>query len=1131
MAQGATGRMRCSSCQSEFPDGVEACPLCGAAAAATCPSCGTLLRAIAKFCSECGAALTGAAERVGACARDASAERRQLTIMICDIVGSTALAAQLDPEDLREVLAACFRCVTEVVTRRGGFLARFMGDAALIYFGYPQAQENDVERAVRAGLEIVENVRQLEPLAGHQPSIRVGIATGLVVVGDTGRTGLSTIDQDVIGATPNLAARLQAIAGPGEVVIGASTHRLAGGLFEYRDLGSIVLKGFDEPMQAWQVLRPRAVESRFDAQYEAGRSTLIGREEELALLRRRWQQIESGGRVVLLVGEPGIGKSRIRRALQERIAGEHHIRLNFYCSPQHSDSAFYPVIHRFEQLAGFLNDDTAERKVAKLELFYRRAGADPAQVAIIAELLSLPVEQRQGQAELSPEQRKEQTVDALLQPLMLLSTRHPMLLVVEDVHWIDPSSLELLGLLIERVARLRMLLVVTARPEFSPPWPNHAHVTRVTLSRLHRDEAAALARETAGGRQLPDAVLDQILGRADGVPLFIEELTKAVLESGIVRERRGGYVLGEAPSIAAIPTTLHDSLMARLHRSGGLREVAQVGAAIGREFSAELLRAVSGLPANQVGDAVDKLVRFALLSRRADAPSTTYVFRHALIRDAAYGTLLREQRQKLHARIAAAIEERFPHLATQQPELLGHHCAEAGLIEKAVAYWGKAGRKAAARHAKIEAAVHFRRALKLLATLPPTPDRRRQELDLECGLGWALMAARIGAEETGQSYVRARKLCEELGDAASLMPVLGGLVMFHLGRCELGLARRTAEDLLRLGQEHADARASLAGHVFIGICSYWVGEFAAARRQLEHVLRFPLPVPEADRSSAAVAARDMLIGARCFLALTLLALGSPDQAARCSAETVAQSRALRTPQVLARELTYAALFNLLRRADEAALALAEEAITLAVERHYSFWREIAQIIRGAALAAHGSAAEGLRLARIGAADRARTGSLGGQPYFLALVAQLCERTEQPDEAWEVLRNALDMVEQTGERWFEPELHRLRGEWLRAHRADAQSDAEAEALFSNALALAQRQGAKLWSLRAALSLARLWASQGKRAGAGELLGSIYRTFTEGFDAPDLVEAKALIDELARANESDRRQAGSAHAHFG
>ncbi|MGO8918596.1 MAG: AAA family ATPase [Stellaceae bacterium] len=1030
--------------------------------------------------------------------------------MMCDIVGSTTLASQLDPEDLRDLIGACFRCVSDVVTRLGGVVARFMGDAALVYFGYPKANEDDVERAIRAALEVVDVMRRLTLFDGHKPRIRIGIATGLVVVGDTGRTGLLALDQDVVGATPTLAARLQTLAGPGEVVIASTTHRLAGALFDYRDLGLVALKGFDEPIRAWRVLGPRVVESRFDAQHEADASPLIGREEELSLLLRRWQQVQSGGgRVVMIWGEPGIGKSRIRRALQERLAGEHHLRMNFYCSPQHADSSFYPLVSRIEQWAGFAHEDTAEQKLFKLEGLLGRSISDPEQIGLIAELWSLQLGHRHRAPEHSPEQHKEKTIEALLAPLVALSARRPMLVVFEDLHWMDATSLELLGVLIERVARLRVLLVITARPEFSLPWPSHAHVTTMTLSRLNRSDAAALALGAAGGKHLPDAVLGQILARTDGVPLFIEELTKAVLESGLVQEREEAYVLESSFPAVAIPTTLHDTLMARLDRFGGVREVAQVGAAIGREFSSDVLRAVSGLPAKIIEERLEKLVQSELLSRRGDGPDGLYAFKHALIRDAAYSTLLRGQRQDLHARIATVLEERFPGLAEQQPELLGHHCSEAGLIEKAVAYWGKAGRKSAAHHAKVEAVVHFRRALALLASLPRTLDRQRQELDLESALGRALIAARIGAEETGQSYMRARKLCEDLGDATTLVPVLGGLIMFHLGRCELDQARRTADDLLRLGEKQMDVGASLAGHLFMGVCLYWVGELAPARHELERVLAFA--TPGTGQSSAAIAAWDMRIAAQCFLSLTLLVLGYPEQAMAHSREALAQSRELRPPQILVRELTYAGLFGLLRRAEDAALALVEEAISLATERGYPFWLEVAYIIRGFALTARGDTAEGLRLAREAAADRAKTGSIGGQTYFLGLLAQICERTDQPDEAWDLLRAALDMVERTGERFFEPELHRMRGEWLIAHRRDAQ--VRAEELFRKALAMARQRGAKLWELRAAMSLGRLWLSQGKDTNAREVLAPIYAGFTEGFDTPDLAEARTLLDTLA------------------
>jgi tetratricopeptide (TPR) repeat protein/type II secretory pathway predicted ATPase ExeA len=984
-----------------------------------------------------------------------------------------------------------------------------MGDAALAYFGYPKAHEDDAERAIRAGLQVVDAVRRLKPSDPSKLKIRVGIATGLVLVGDTSRTGLLALDQDVVGVTPSLAARLQAIAGPDEVVVSSSTRRLAAGLFEYRDLGPISLKGFDKPVSAWRVLAPRAIESRFDAQHEAGISPLVGREEELNLLVRRWQQAKSiGGRVILILGEPGIGKSRIRRALQEQLAGDHHIRMNFYCSPQHVDSPYYPIVNRIERWAGFANEDTAEQKASKLHSLLARSNVAPQQIGLVAELLSLQGAQRECLLAFTPEQRKQKTIEALLGPLTNLSKRRPMLVVVEDLHWIDPSSLEVLGLLLERVVRLRLLLVCTARTDFKLPWPSYAHMTVVTLSRLNQREATTLVRITAGGKLLPDAAVDQILARTDGVPLFIEELTKAVLESGLIREREGTYVLENSFASSAIPTTLHDSLMARLDRLGSVREVAQIGAVIGRDFSSEVLRAVSRLPARNVEQGLEHLVQVELLSRRGEVPSASYTFKHSLIRDAAYSTLLRGQRQDLHAHIAAVLEDRFPNLPKQEPELLGHHWTEAGLTEKAIGYWGEAGRNSAARHAKVEAIVHFRRALALLASLPRKTNHRRLELELECGLSRALMATRIGAEETGQSYMRARKLCDELNDTTTLVPVLGGLFMFHLGRCELGPARRTAEDLLQLGQNQSNEGASLAGNLFVGLCSYWGGEFAPAKDKFEQVLNFS--IAEGDLSSAAIAAWDIRIAARCFLSLTLLVLGYPEQALSHNQQALAQSRQLRPPQILVRELTYAGLFSLLRRAENSALELAEEAIFLATERRYPFWLEVAYIIRGFALAVRGHTAEGLRLAREGSVDRQKTGSIGGQTYFFALLAQICSRANRPDEAWELLRTALQFVERTGERWFEAELHRIRGEWLIAHHPDAQ--AAAEALFQQALVIGRQRGAKLWELRAAVSLGRLWLRQGKAANAYDLLEPLYGAFTEGFDTPDLTEAKALIDML-------------------
>ena len=694
-------------------------------------------------------------------------------------------------------------------------------------------------------------------------------------------------------------------------------------------------------------------------------------------------------------------------------------------------------------------------------------------------------------------------------PLVNLSARRPMLVVFEDLHWIDPSTLEVLGVLVERLARLRVLLIMTARPDFASPWPSFAHITTIALSRLNRDDTAALAQAAAGGNLLPAAVLDQILNRADGVPLFVEELTRAILESGLSLDREGASVLEEELPRTSIPATLHDSLMARLDRVGNSREIAQVGAAIGRQFSSEMLQEVSGVPALKIEEALAQLLRTQLITRCGELPDASYTFRHSLIRDAAYSTLLRARRQYLHGRIATVLKARFSNLVEQQPELLGFHCTEAGLTEEAIAWWDKAGRKSAAQYAKIEAVAHFRRALALLATLPHVTARQRQELELESALARALMASRTGAEEAGRRYRRARSLCEQLGDANALVAILGGLAMVHLGRCELSSARQAAEDLFRLGVQRNDVAACFAGRFFRGICLYWVGEFVLAKDELEQVLDFA--VPAADHSSAALAAWDMRIAAQCFLSLTLLVLGHVGQALLLSRQAVAQSRALRPPQILVRELTYASLFDLLRRAEGEALALAEEAISLAADRGYPFWLEVASIIRGFALAVRGKLTEGLTLAREAAAKRERTGSIGGQTYFLGLLAQLHERTNRPDEAWETLSTASNLVEATGERWFEPELHRMRGEWLLTHRPHAQD--QAEEWFRRAHVLARQQGAKLWELRAATSLGRLWLSQGKSDNGYALLAPIYGMFIEGLDTPDLTEAKTLIDALS------------------
>ena len=588
------------------------------------------------------------------------AERRQVTVMFSDLVGSTALSGRMDPEDLREIISAYQNSVAETVRCFGGFVAKYMGDGVLIYFGYPEAHEDDAERAVRAGLELITAVSDLKTYAVLQT--RVGIATGLVVVGDLIGSGASQ-EQAIVGETPNLAARLQGAAVPNSVVIAESTRKLVGNLFELEDLGAQDLKGISVPVRAWAALRPSYVESRFDALHTTGMTELVGREEELEILLRRWSAAKTGeGQVVLLSGEAGIGKSRLTAALMERLAGEPHTRLRYFCSPQHTDSALFPIISQMERAAGFAHDDSAQAKLDKLDGVLAQSFTFREETALFADMLSLPNDGRYPALELAPQQRRQKTLEALTAQVEALSRSNPVLMMFEDVHWIDPTSLEALGRTVDRMKNLGMLLIVTYRPEFEPPWNGRPYVTAISLNRLGEREIVALIDRVTGNKSLPDGVRQDIIERTDGIPLFVEEMTQAVLEAG--GDEAGERMVSAIPSPSiAVPASLHASLMARLDRLGSAKEVAQIGAVIGREFSHAVLAAVARKPEPETASALDRLIAAGLLFRQGTPPHAIYLFKHALVQDAAYGTLLREPRRALHARIAETLENQFAETA------------------------------------------------------------------------------------------------------------------------------------------------------------------------------------------------------------------------------------------------------------------------------------------------------------------------------------------------------------------------------------------------------------------------------------------------------------------------------------
>ena len=713
-----------------------------------------LLDAIATL-GAAAATVTAAVSEVSAATE---AERRQLTVMFCDLVGSTPLSTRFDPEDLREIVGTYHGCVTGTVGRFGGFVAKYMGDGVLIYFGYPEAHEDDAERAARAGLAVIDAIGRLatlEPL-----NVRIGIATGLVVVGDLVGAGAAQ-ERGVVGETPNLAARLQSLARPGTLIVADGTRRQIGTLFEIEDLGPQPLAGFAEPQPAWRVVGESGVVSRFEA-LRSGTTPLIGRDEELDLLLRRWQQAKLGeGRVVLVSGEPGIGKSRLTAALSQRIESEPHTRLRYFCSPHDQDSALHSFIGQLEHAAGFTRDDTATMKLDKLEALLGD-GAEPGDISLIAEMLSLSGGDRLPPLDLSPQRKKERTLAALLRQLQALAQRQPVLMIFEDLHWIDPTSREVLDLAVEKITGLPVLLVATHRPEFQPPWVGQSQVTVIALNRLGRSEGAMLVHRLAGNLgALPRDVVDEIVERTDGVPLFVEELTKAVVEAGADR----GYVsISAVPaSSLAVPATLHASLLGRLDRLGpAAKNVAQVGAVIGRDFSHELLAAAAPLAEPELQEALRRLVAAGLVFQRGAPPTAEYLFKHALVQETAYSTLLRGPRQALHRRIAEALEQRFPDFVETRPEILAHHYGEAAIVDKAIAYWHLAGKSSAAKSAVREATAQLRRGLALLEGLPETRERQQLELYIHVTLTQALMAGKGYADpDVFAALERANRLVTE----------------------------------------------------------------------------------------------------------------------------------------------------------------------------------------------------------------------------------------------------------------------------------------------------------------------------------------------------------------------------------
>jgi class 3 adenylate cyclase/predicted ATPase len=1066
-----------------------------------------MLRAIAELGYEARSApqASAAAEPL----RQDTAERRHLTVMFCDLVGSTALSAKLDPEDTREVLLAYQAACSEVMSIYDGFIAKFMGDGVLAYFGYPRAHEDDPERAVRAGLDIVAAVARINTRSGLKLQVRIGIATGLVVVGDLIGEGASQ-EQAVVGDTPNLAARLQGLAEPGTIVIAASTRRLLKDVFRLRNLGHREIKGLADPIEAWAVEDISATESRFEAPHASGLTGFVGREQEInLLLNRKTAAWQGDGQIVLVSGEAGVGKSRLAEVLNEHLATEPHTRLRYQCSPYHTNTALFPFISQLERAAGIRVDNPPEQKLDKLEAMLAMGASRVQAVApIFAALLSIPFGDRYPPLSLTPAQQRRQILAALLDQLEGLARRKPILCVFEDAHWADATSVELLDLMADRLRHLPILAIVTFRPEFEPPWAGLSNVTTLALGRLDRQQVQTIVEQVTGGRSLPVEVMQQIVTKTDGVPLFVEELTKAVLEAGILIEDAEGYRLdGPLPPLA-IPATLHDSLMARLDHLGSVKEIAQIGAAIGREFKYGLLQKVVTCDDVSLRSALAQLEHAELVFRRGEPPEAAYAFKHVLVQDAAYENLLKSRRQVLHRRIGEALRDRSPTVAETEPELIAHHFTQAGFTEAAVQWWHKAGERALHSSAYKEAIADLEKALGLAESLADGPAQRVLRVRLQTTYGYALLHGRSqAARQSAAAFARARELAAGIEDAADRFPAYYGLWAGSLARAELAPMREVAEAFLKDVQRCPECpEAGIAHRLFASTC-WFQGDYLGAREHLEQALA--AYDSERDRHLAFRFGYDVGVNAMVYLARVLWPLGNVDRAARLYEEAL--SLALTTGHIptIALAHAYAAGHFVDCRKPDQTTPHAEALVDLAREHGLFMWLTIGTLLLGWARWWAGDREAEARIREsLGLLDE--TGFHVFKPQWGTLLAEVEVEADRVETGLAILDAQLATIEQTGERWFEAEVNRMRGELLL--RLEPPDHTGAEAAYARAIEIARSQQTRTFELRAALSLAKLYHATGRIEVVRELLGPALVGFSVGPELPELAEAERLLAEV-------------------
>jgi predicted ATPase/class 3 adenylate cyclase len=1065
-----------------------------------CSDCEFLNRAEAKFCGGCGKVLSASVEKnpqpdsqrwPAAISqttqahshihyqKESNAERRQLTVMFCDLIGSTALSTQLDQEDLLELMLTYQNCNTRAIESFEGIVARYMGDGVMAYFGYPQAHEDDAERAVRAGLEVVSAVAQLDAELGLkygvQLSVRVGIATGPVVVGDLIGKGPAE-EMPVVGETPNLAARLESVAAPNTVVISPGTLHLVRGLFETEDMGQFELKGFPQPIKVWRVNSAKTSQNRFEAIKGSELSSFVSRVEEIKILWDGWQSAVSGsGQIILLDGEPGVGKSRILHVLKDRIRDQRHISCEWRCSPFYQNSAFYPIIDFIQYMLEIYKDDTAQKKLEKLEAFLDRLEISLADnIPILAPLVSVPVDDRYPLPHLTPRLKKQKILEVLTAIPLSLARQNTLLLIVEDLHWVDPSTMDLLSMLIERAHAADMLIVLSFRPSFTPQWSTGPQLHRLSLDKLKPSEAEQLVNNVSTNKLISPQLRAQIVDRADGIPLFIEELTKYVLETtnaeGSVENSKGPTTL--------IPATLRDSLMARLDKLGAAKEIAQLGATLGREFTYYLINSIVQMGSTELQQNLSRLCEAGLLYQQGQVPDQIYIFKHALIQDTAYDSLLKSKRRAYHKHIAQVLEADSPELGVERPELLAHHFSRAGLLQPAIGYWHGAALQAVDRSANTEAIDHLNHGLSLLPGLPDTPERIQLEIKLQVALGAPLIGAKgYAAPEVEIAFARAQQLCQPLGEAPELFRVLSGLGSYYLIRANLEKARENQSQCLKIAQTRKQVALLLEGHSWLGTTLFYLNNLNDAKKHLHQAI--DLYNLHEHRTHGFKYGLDPAVLSHVHIVWILWLQGHTELAQQEQKLVNEHVEILDHPLSTIHTLNFEIVHHYFRGETEIMQSKAEEQIRLASHHQFPHYVAYATIMRGSALAQQGQLAAGIEEMQRGIAARQETGAELALPLFLSQLADAYNKKGQTDRGLEILADAMSIVEKTGERWWQPELIRLHGELLLAQSVNSKDPDkklhQAEQCFQKAVLLALSQNARSLEMRALSSLNELKAA--------------------------------------------------------